>query len=237
MPDHETYVEPFAGGLSILLNKPTTETEVAGDLNAGLIRAWQAIQWKGFALQHRLLGIPYDLASFEAAEPGAADELEHAAAYLVRSRMSRGGLGVSFSHSDRLRGGQREGANAWETTIAALPKVMERIAKVIFVNAQAIETIMTYGWNEDAVILCDPPYIHETRVVTDAYDWEMTTAEHGGLLDVLMSCPARVLLCGYDNPIYARRLARWNVKRWDIANHSGQSKTKQRRTECLWMNY
>ena len=35
-PSHRTYVEPFTGGLSVLLNKPRVADEVASDLNDSL---------------------------------------------------------------------------------------------------------------------------------------------------------------------------------------------------------
>ena len=36
-PKHTYYLEPFAGGLSVLLNKPPARREVACDLNRDLI--------------------------------------------------------------------------------------------------------------------------------------------------------------------------------------------------------
>ena len=53
-PSHETYVEPFAGGLSVLLNKPPTRTEVAGDLNAALVRFYTCLRYQPEELTNRL---------------------------------------------------------------------------------------------------------------------------------------------------------------------------------------
>jgi DNA adenine methylase len=35
LPGHRAYVEPFAGGLSVLINKRPCPIEVAGDLHPG----------------------------------------------------------------------------------------------------------------------------------------------------------------------------------------------------------
>jgi DNA adenine methylase len=65
LPDHETYVEPFAGGLSVLLNKPPSTREVAGDAHARLIGFYRCLQERSRALIERLRTIPYTLESFD----------------------------------------------------------------------------------------------------------------------------------------------------------------------------
>jgi DNA adenine methylase len=63
----------------------------------------------------------------------------------------------------------------------------------------------------------------------------MTDDDHAELLDVLTRCRGTVVLSGYANALYDRRLAGWQRIERDIANHAGQGAHKQRRTEVLWI--
>jgi DNA adenine methylase len=42
-PEHRTYVESFAGGLSALLNKPRSKIEIVADLNPDVIAVYPAL--------------------------------------------------------------------------------------------------------------------------------------------------------------------------------------------------
>jgi len=44
MPPHKTYVEPFAGGLSVLLGKPRTKCEVVNDINENLVMFFRYVR-------------------------------------------------------------------------------------------------------------------------------------------------------------------------------------------------
>ena len=48
-PTHETYVEPFGGGASILLNKPPAPVEVYNDKNPRITRLFRVIRNQGEA--------------------------------------------------------------------------------------------------------------------------------------------------------------------------------------------
>lgn len=239
-PEHETYVEPFAGGLSTLLNKPECEHhEVACDLNFNLIRFWKALQSHGPEIAGRLRDTPYSEESFDAAKelaPAVDDPAEFACRFLSRNRMSRGGLGRDFAWSDRLRGGQPGDVNAWETFLKDdLPRVIERVEHVEFRCADAVSLIRDFSdYPYSPLIYADPPYLHETRTHRDAYEFEMSREDHVGLLDALRDCRCKVFLSGYRSALYDEALAGWTRHEFPMPNHSGQGKTKQRRIECLW---
>jgi DNA adenine methylase len=59
LPAHKTYVEPFAGGLSVLLNKPRSAQEVVGDLNADLIGFYRSLRNRPRELIDCLRSIPF----------------------------------------------------------------------------------------------------------------------------------------------------------------------------------
>lgn len=87
----------------------------------------------------------------------------------------------------------------------------------------------------DTLIYADPPYLHETRTAKDAYDHEMTAAQHAELLDVLDACRGAVVLSGYMSDLYRTRLGGWTLHEFSMPNHAGQGRAKQRRVECVWV--
>lgn len=242
-PPHRVYVEPFAGGLNVLLNKPPAEREVASDANADLMAFWWHLKNSTADLLEILRGIEYSRESWF--EWGHEDSphwgLSQQAEFLVRNRFSRGGLGKDFAWSDRLRGKHREGGavpgdvNAWDTIRAELPAIAARIAGVELDNLDAVNVIQAND-APDALIYCDPPYLHSTRTHTKAYAHEMARDDHAGLLSCLKACAGRVFLSGYRSDLYDEALAGWTRHDFDMPNHSGQGKSKQRRIECVWTN-
>lgn len=237
-PPHRTYVEPFVGGSSVLLNKVPAEREVAGDLDAGLINLWTCLAKRPEWLADELALLDYTEANFETAKTWLAAPFAplRCAGYLVRNRFSRGGLGKTFAWSNRLRGGQPGDVNAWETIRSELPAIAARVKAVEFNCCDALQLIRSVD-GPDTLFYLDPPYLHETRTVRDAYDHEMSRDQHVALLDCLLSCKGNVAISGYRSPLYDEALAGWRRVEWEIANHSSQTKMKARRIECLWMNY
>jgi DNA adenine methylase len=83
----------------------------------------------------------------------------------------------------------------------------------------------------------DPPYLHETRAVADAYALEMTEADHQELLDLLKAVRGKVMLSGYPSALYDSALAGWNRHDFDLANHAAGGAKKRRMTEAVWCNF
>lgn len=240
MPEHRVYVEPFVGGGSVLLNKPRAEVEIAADLDEGLIGMWKALADQPERIAAVLGSTEYsegnfDWARFSIENHGPAGL---PASYIVRSRFSRGGLGKSFAWSDRLRGGQPGDANAWDTfRTVDLPAICDRVRDVRFLHEPAANVIHAHQHMPDALIYCDPPYLPETRTARKAYEHEMTDADHLLLLNLLSWARCKAMLSGYRSDLYDASLDGWHRVEFDMPNHSGQGRAKQRRTECLWMNF
>jgi DNA adenine methylase len=237
LPFHKKYVEPFAGGLSVLLNKPLCSIEVASDLDAGLIDYYRVLQDRPEEFFHRIARISYDAETFDWACRSEAlnDQLEAAVVFLVRRRFSRNGMGRNFAWSRRLRGGQPGDRNAWETFKRGLPRLARRLRHVELLHQDAFEVIRESDGPETLFYL-DPPYLPETRMAKKVYDHEMSTSDHVRLLEVITHCRGMVAISGYANPLYDEALVGWDRISRDMPNHSGQSRTKQRRVEVLWLN-
>jgi DNA adenine methylase len=208
-------------------------------MNVGLIRMYRALQECPFAVCGALSQTPYNAEIFGTACHRIANhlnttDLNHAVSFIVKNRFSRGGLGKDFAWSDRLRGGQPGDVNAWQTIVNELPAIAARLDRVTMLVQPAREVIEHA--DDETLIYADPPYLHETRTTKKAYDHEMTRADHEALLAALVKSPAMVFLSGYKNDLYDSALAGWTRHEFEIANHSGQGKSKQRRVECLWTN-
>ena len=66
---------------------------------------------------------------------------------------------------------------------------------------------------------------------------ELTVEDHIHLLHLAKNARGKIVISGYPSPLYNRTLKNWRCKKKNVANHSSQAKVKERRIECLWMNY
>jgi DNA adenine methylase len=243
LPQHRVYVEPFAGGLSVLLNKRRSAVEVAGDLDCDLMRFWTCLRDEPTDLIRGLEIVEYSRSEFEQACElmGSHDldatntRVEVAVAYLIRNRMSRGGRGRSFGWSKRLRGGRPGDLNAWHTIRKILPTIAARLRHVELYRADAFDLIAQYD-NRDTLFYLDPPYLHATRTARVAYDHEMSDEAHMRLLDTILDVRGMVVLSGYHHPLYDHALREWERHEFERPNDSAQTKVKSRRVEVLWLN-
>src|SRR5438105_4343219 len=112
IPTHEIYLEAFAGGLSILLNKLMAGTEIANDLDSDVINLYQQLT-KNYDQFHRALGQyncnkdDFDRCSDYRNLPL---NVERATQFFVRNRMARG---ESFQWSSRTRRNMPEMVSRW----------------------------------------------------------------------------------------------------------------------------
>jgi DNA adenine methylase len=111
-------------------------------------------------------------------------------------------------------------------------------------NADAFEALrnkyqassLFWGWNDPArtLIYCDPPYPEDVRSCKKPiYEFElMAAAEHSELLDLILAIPCRVMISGYANELYDRKLKGWRRETIPTVNRGGQSVT-----EVVWCNF
>jgi DNA adenine methylase len=251
LPDHMYYVEPFAGGLSVLLNKPRCKDEYAYDTNQDLINAWDMIAHYPLIMQRNFQAIGLNehgmRNAFDATGPGdgalpwrqpGMREIEWAYHFIVRNRMSRGGFGRDFAwQTTRKRGGLPAEVNSWRNFVEGIPALSARVHRVLFFALDGINAIQYFN-DQNTLLYVDPPYLPATRTARKAYgDHELSVERHVELLAVLKQTRARVALSGYANDLYDQSLRGWKRIDFDMPNHSSQSATKSRRVESLYLNY
>ena len=251
MPEHTHYVEPYFGGGAVLFRKnPEGTSEVVNDINGELMAFWKVIRCPVYTqqLQNALLLTPFSQELFESVED-FANEIEvnyglpiaNAWHTFVKYRMSRQGLGKDFAtlSRNRTRRGMNEQVSQWMGAIECLPEACERLRRVVLLSQDAIRTIKQQD-GEQTLFYLDPPYLHETRTTIEDYEWEMEVEQHEGLLKTLEKIKGRFILSGYRSNLYDMHM-RWN-NNWrrvdiEIDNKASSKKTKEKKTECLWMNF
>lgn len=166
--------------------------------------------------------------------------VQRAVHFFIRYRQSRQGLGKDFAtlSRNRTRRGMNEQASSWLTAIEGLPEIHERLKRVVILNDDAVKVIKQQD-GEKTLNYLDPPYLHQTRSSTGEYEFEMTRACHSGLLDCLGHIEGKFILSGYPSKLYDDAAERfgWRCEKRQIDNKASSKKTKELKTECLWMNF
>jgi len=238
MPPHTTYVEPFFGGGQFFFFKPPSKREVINDSNLHLMQMWETIKSSPKPLIEILRKMPYEESTFDWARyssiSGSAEE--HAAKTFILYRQSLGARGKSFAKSSgsRLRRGMPDNQSAWLSALDLIQSNSERLQKVDIMTGNAIDVLQNYDGSASFFYL-DPPYLPETRVSKRVYENEMSYEDHEKLLDTILTLKGRIMLSGYDSPLYNKYLKGWQREEIQLANHASSSTKKKRSFEVIWI--
>jgi DNA adenine methylase len=255
MPPHIHYVEPFAGGLSVLLAKnPEGFSEIVNDLHGDLTNFWTVLQNEPLFQRFKRLveAIPFSQTEYQdakkklaTANPGdflhvGGPFVVRAAWFFIACRQSLAGRMKGFTGitKTRVRRGMNNEVSAWLTCIQGLPQVHERLKRVLILNEPALDVIRKQD-GKDTLFYLDPPYLHKTRATTGEYAHEMSDAQHVELIEALAKIEGKFMLSGYRSVLYDAHAnyTGWRRVDFDVPNNSAGGKKKQRKTECVWTNY
>lgn len=233
LPEHDHYVEPFAGSLAVLLAKGPSRCETVNDLDGDLMTFWRVLRDRTRELESACLLTPHSRAEYEAStELADLDELERARRVFVRLTQGR-------SHSMRptgwwFRRGEYTQAPADKTFSHAsrIPNVARRLRAVTLESRDALDVIRDYGTEPSVCIYADPPYVGSTRATN--YGHEMTAdAAHEAFAQTCHDAKASVVISGYDSELYVDLFADWH--RHEIKAPTTLSGDTDR-VEALWSN-
>ena len=251
LPPHLFYAEPFAGAASVLLAKPIAGGgEILNDLNQDTINLFRVMQNQEQAeeLMRRLDWTPYAQAELRISREPTTCPIERARRMVIRSFMGIEVSGVRGTQSGFRMGNVdlrrldqkgkrtfRNCAHDWDNWRSAVPAIRERLRKVMIYEKDALDFIRLMS-SPDCLLYVDPPYHLETRTRAHGgsrYAVEFDVERHLELVQMLIECPAMVVLSGYPHPDYAPlEVAGW--KRVDKDYRANMS--LERRTESLWLS-
>lgn len=256
MPAHDSYVEPFGGGASVLLRKPRSRSEVYNDIDSAIVNVFRVLRDPEAAKElRRLIELtPFARDEFNQAYAPSLDPIESARRTLVKSffgfsadavsraiKSSNAGMRVIASswsaptgmRTYRSSHGRRRGTNPasdWATWPGMIETFTDRLRGVVIENRDA-SIIMLQQDDSRTLHYVDPPYLHSQRRSHHGYRHEMSDDQHRALAEVLHRLKGAVLLSSYPCDKYTELYAGWKVITRD---HLAQKARKT--TECLWMN-
>ena len=234
---HNLYLEPFGGAASVLLNKDPSSKEIYGDLNQNIVNLMKFIQQYNL-LTEELLKIQCEESVFyEWKKKECQTDLESAIKTFVIHRMSRGGVGGSFSKSKRQYKGMSENASSWISGISNLKAVSERLKDIDIYHSSAMDLMNKFD-GEKSLFYLDPPYMRKLRITPwSAYSVEMDDTQHKELLEFSKQCKAKIVISGYPSDFYDEQLSEWNRLSKSSWLHSGHKDVKKKAEECVWKNF
>lgn len=238
LPPHDHYVEPFAGGLSVLLAKEPSRAETVNDLDGDLVTFWRVLRDQPEELERVCALTPHSVDEFVVAnERTTASDLEVARRVFVVLTQGR-----EHSLKPRDAGGWRRSVKAsgrvsMPRTLSAqaerISAVAERMVGVSIENDDAINIIRRYGREPSICIYADPPYLGETRGAGGGYGIDQKEEEfHREFAAACKEAKASVVISGYDSALYAELFAGW--ERMEMTTRPTQS--LDRKMEVLWSN-
>jgi DNA adenine methylase len=249
VPYTQTYVEPFGGGASILLNRRRSPVEVYNDLNGDVVNLFRVMRsnWHYPHLEEALALTMFSKAEFAQAiniltteerdVNGPPDVMRAWAIYVVQN------MGISGKHAKSVGNWSRskqdsKNTSRWWGRFDKLAALHERLRDVQIDHQDAIDC-MVYWDSPDTTFYVDPPYVLSTRDA-EYYEHEMDDETHGLMVRCLLELEGAVVLSGYDHEVYEPLVeAGWRKDVYGAAAHtkiSGAGVAKPRRVECVWRN-
>ena len=233
----ETYAEPFAGMLGVLLARQPATQEVINDLDGKITNFWRVLRDEPDQLAEMLAATEYGRPVFAEAQKTlhdpTSDNIRRAWALTICLSQSIQQLGASQSKpSNWSRTSKSSSAKSteWQTTIRRItsPEMTHRLARIVVEQQDASKFIEFYGGRSTNVIYCDPPY--QAGIKREAYN---AAFDPDTLLEPLANATAKILISGYPGDGWEQ--LGWRETRRDI--QIGTTSGLKPRTEILFANY
>lgn len=243
LPDSHHYCEPFAGSAAVLLNREPSAVETYNDIDGEVANFFRVLRDHKDELIYKIGMTPFSREEFQIAintnGDNSIDKIERARRFFIRARQVRTGLAQTATNGrwanclKTSRAGMAGAVSRWLGSVKGLEYIASRLLRVQIENDAALSVIKRYDSNK-TLFYCDPPYPHEARGDTNAYEYEMTDEEHIELSNLLHSVEGKVAISGYHCELMDSLYRDWNV-------HTAETKKaqsiKKDRTEVLWTNY
>jgi DNA adenine methylase len=218
LPPHECYVEPFAGGASVLLRKPPAEFECLNDLEGDVVAFWRVLRERPHELIGQILTTPFSREELARCQEPVNGNLAPPAADLERARRLWARCYQGRGSSARKSGWRFQMTN------------QHMRSKFHVHHARAAQRI--HGLVDIAVRLTNVQIesADDRENSKRLYSNEMSAADHARLAGLLRGIQGMAVVSGAPG-LYDRLLDGWRrIERATVGE------AHKARTEVLWLN-
>lgn len=249
IPYTHTYVEPYGGAASILLNRRPSPVEVYNDLNHTMVNLFRVVSDPHTfdAFERRCQLTFYSRSEFITAVAVINEYMSGTivtpvdlawATYVVQNQGISGKLHRSDGNWSRSKE-TSVNTRRWWSKVDRLVEVLDRMERVQIDEQDAL-TCISYWDSPQTTFYLDPPYVLETRAGRLYYGVEQQDEHHQQLVDLLLTVQGAVVLSGYDHELYSRLEEHgWVCHEYGMAaltTITTDGDTKPTRVEKVWMN-
>jgi len=259
---HDSYFEPFCGGVSVLMVKPRAKLEIINDLHGDIVNLARVVahpvhgpkfyRWVRRLIlsdaelrrADELLSLPAPVAADITTDPGRAR------AFFVACWMGRNGeVGLRGSNREstlcvRWTHNGGDPSVRWRNAVSSIPAWRKRLARVTVLNRDGFGVLGKVPDEEGVAVYCDPPYL----VKSDEYAHDFENNGGEGLMPDDHRClaeavgrfrRARVVVSYYAHPrldeLYPRD--RWRRVEVEVNKSQGNASRKvSKAVEVLLVN-
>lgn len=238
IPEHTSYIEPFAGGAAILFAKPKSKVEVINDTNSEVILFYKVVKTKFNKLQREIRATLHSRelhrkAKFIYEHPSLFTDIERAWALWVNSVMSYSSiLGSTWSCGFESPTSEKKVHSKKKSFTKELS---DRLELVQIESRDALEVVLARD-NSKAFFYLDPPYIDTACGHYGGY----TRDDFEKLLVVLSKIKGKFLLSSFPSDLLEkyRRKYKWKTKSIEMnLCVQGARKNGRKKVEVLTANY
>lgn len=240
IPEHITYVEPFAGGARLLFAKKPSPVEVLNDTDNNLVNLYRCIQnpEKMVKLISFLNETPYARSVFQSWKYGdetTQDDVEKAGRYYFLCKASFGGDVKRGGFALPSKGTGRNPAMTYHKSINALEHISKRLQGVTLECLDYKDCISRYD-SSKVVFFVDPPYLNSEHYYgMDSFSQE----DHLALAELLSGIKAGAMITHYQNSLYDELYKGWHRFEYSSfkGSHKSTGESKPVTREILYTNF
>jgi len=230
LPEHTTYVEPFAGGAQVLFHKPPSNVEVLNDLDYDVVNFFRVCQWH---YEELIRYLRFCLASRKLHElhvksdPATLTDIQRAGRFYYLQKNSFGGLILK----QKFHYGVTQASNYNPGRIPEIIEQVHRRLQRVQVECLPYEQILEKYDRPKTVFMLDPPYW-----AAKLYRHNFSAKDFSQLAERLKKISGRFILTLNDREEVRQVFEAFFMQRVDIA-YSAQVKAGRRFGELLITNF
>jgi DNA adenine methylase len=230
LPEHTTYVEPFAGGAQVLFHKKPSSVEVLNDLDFEIVNFFRVCQWHYEELVRHLRFCLVSRKLHElqlTANPETLTDIQRAARFFYLQKNSFGGLVLNQKYHYGVT--QVPNYNP-ERISEIIEQTHQRLARVQIESLPYGKVLEKYD-RPTTLFYLDPPY-WEKRL----YRINLTEEEFVEMERRLRGLTGKFILSLNDHPDVRRLFSAFHIQKATIA-YTAKRRPGTRHSELLITNF